>query len=272
MNAFHARRRLRTPFTLALSLTLAVPLCARAAADAAAPDAWQVTAGGGVVSRPLYAGSAQRKVSGFPLFAAQRGRYFIGSLPGTGVPAGAGAYLVQDERWQLGVGVGGDFGKPRKESDSPSLRGLGDIEASAFGTLFAHYNQGAFGARAALLRDIGGNGQGTKATFEIEGRQALGEQWMLTVAPSLTWADRGYTQTHFGISATQAANAGRAAYAAGAGVQAVGVSVGLRWQPAPAWMAGAMVEASRLRGAAAASPLVERRTQTTAGLFAAYRF
>lgn len=253
---------------------LALAFSHGASAQAAAPaaDAWQITGGAGVVSRPLYAGSAQRKVSGFPVFSAQHGRYFIGSMPGTGVPAGAGAYLVQDEHWQLGVGVGGDFDKPRKESDSASLRGLGDIEATAFGVAFASYNQRWYSVRGSLLTDIGGKGQGTRAMFELEGRYAITDSLMLTAGPSVTWADSRYTQTHFGIDATQSANAGRAAYAAKGGVNAVGLGAGLRWQPAPAWTTGVMLNASRLRGAAAASPLVERKAQTTYGLFAAYRF
>lgn len=253
-------------------LLLAVAQGAAAQATAPATDAWQISAGGGVVSRPLYAGSSQRKVSGFPIFSAQRGRYFVGSLPGAGVPAGAGAYLVQDEHWHLGVGVGGDFDKPRKESDSPRLAGLGDIHASAFGTVFAHYDQRWFSVRGGLLTDIGGNGQGTRATLGLEARVPLGDSLMLSAGPSIGWADSRYTQTHFGIDAAQSARSGRPVYTAAGGVNTVGLNVGLRWQPAPAWSVGAMVGGNRLRGDAALSPLVERKTQQSYVLFAAYRF
>jgi outer membrane protein len=67
---------------------------------------------------------------------ANYGRYFIGGLPGGGALLGAGALLVRDPNWSLGVGLGGGVGKARKESDDSSLQGLGDIHQAVLASVF----------------------------------------------------------------------------------------------------------------------------------------
>jgi outer membrane protein len=180
--------------------------------DQAGPsaDAWQFTVGLGAATQPRYPGSAERKSSGFPVLSATYGRYFIGGVPGAGVPAGIGAYLVQNDHWRVGVGLGGSFEKPRKETDSPRLRGLGDIDRTALGAVFASYSDAWWTLRGNVLTDIGGKQQGTRLSLSAEARYPISDTITLSAGPNVTWADAKYTQTVFGVDAAQSARSGLA--------------------------------------------------------------
>jgi outer membrane protein len=235
-------------------------------------DSWNFTAGLGVVSQPKYPGSSETKTSALPMFSANRGRYFIGGLPGAGVPAGVGAFLVQDAHWRVGVGLGGNLDKPRKESDSARLYGMGDISATALGSVFASYSDSWWKVGGNVVTDLAGKDQGTRATLDLEARYSPMEQLMLTAGPSITWADSKYTQTFFGVTAAQSASSGLAAYTAKSGINSVSFNIGANYQLTQQWGLGARLSASSLRGDAADSPITEKKTQTTVGVFASYRF
>ena len=244
----------------------------QAAFAQAAPDEWKFTAGLGVASSPLYPGSADTKVRALSVLSAGYGRYFVGGVPGAGIPAGVGAYLVQDQHWRLGVGLGGNIESPRKESDSPRLRGLGDIDRTALGAVFGSYADQWFELRAGVLGDIGGKHHGTRVSLDAELRYALTDRLMITGGPGLTWADGQYTQTFFGIDAAQSAASGLAVYTAKSGINSVRIGFGANYGLTPNWGIGARITASSLRGDAADSPITEKKSQNTVAVFVTYRF
>jgi MipA family protein len=260
-------RRTRIAFTAGLAIAAWQSTSARAA-----DETWQVTVGAGVISSPEYPGAADNKTTGVPLISATYGRYFIGSVPGTGVPAGVGAYLHQDKQWRVGVALGGDFGKAREESDDERLRGLGNIDGTARGGVFASYTGSWYGVRANVMTDIGGKDQGTLASMDLEARYVPMKGLMLTAGPGFTWSDNEYTRTFFGVDATQSARSGLAKYEAKGGINAVRFSLGANYRLTPNWSLNARVTASELRRDAANSPITADKSQTTLGLFAAYRF
>ncbi|MEO5796846.1 MAG: MipA/OmpV family protein [Rhodoferax sp.] len=235
-------------------------------------DSWKFSAGLGLISQPKYPGSGDSKTSVLPILGANYGRYFIGGVPGAGVPAGIGAYLVQDAHWRLGVGLGGNLDKPRKESDSPRLAGLGDIDATALGTVFASYSDAWWKVGGNVLTDIGGKNQGTRVSVDFEARYSPMPKLMLTAGPGLTWADGKYTQTFFGVDAAQSARSGLARYTAKAGLNTVSFNLGANYQLTQQWGLGARFTASSLRGDAADSPVTEEKSQNSFGVFANYRF
>ncbi|HEY4066695.1 MAG TPA: MipA/OmpV family protein [Burkholderiaceae bacterium] len=238
----------------------------------AAPDAWKVTLGLGAINEPLYPGSGETKNRALPVISAGYGRYFIGGVPGAGVPAGVGAYLVQQEHWHLGIGLGGNFESPRKESDSPRLRGLGDIDRTALGAVFGSYSDRWFELRAGVLTDIGGKHEGTRISADVEFKYALTDQLLITGGPGITWADRQYTQTFFGVDAAQSAASGLAAYDAKSGINSIRLGLGANYRLTPSWGIGARATFGSLRGDAADSPITEKKSQNTFGVFATYRF
>lgn len=244
-------------------------------ANAWAQDAnenWNFSAGLGVVSQPKYPGSGDTKASALPMLSASHGRYVIGALPGAGVPAGVGAFLVQDAHWRVGVGLGGNLDKPRKESDSARLHGMGDISATALGSVFASYSDSWWKVGGNVVTDLAGKDQGTRATLDLEASYSPVDRLMLTAGPSVTWADSKYTQTFFGVTAAQSASSGLATYTAKSGINSISFNIGANYQLTQQWGLGARLSASSLRGDAADSPITEKKSQTTLGVFANYRF
>lgn len=253
-------------------LLIAVLFVGKGAHAQVASDTWRFSVGLGAISQPLYPGSGERETEAVPLLSANYGRYFIGGVPGAGIPAGIGAFLIQEPNWKLGIGLGGNLGKPREESDSPRLRGLGDIDRTVLGSVFGSYDEKWFSVRAGVLTDIGGNDQGTRVSLDLEGKYSVSDQLALSAGPGLTWADSKYTQTFFGISAAQSASSGLGSYTASSGVNTIRFGVGADYRLNANWGIGARVTAARLRGDAASSPITEKKAQNTFALFAAYRF
>jgi outer membrane protein len=205
-----------------------------------------------------------------PLLSATYGRYFFGGTPGSGIPVGLGAYLIKNEHWQAGVGIGGGFTKLRKESDSARLRGLGDIDNTLRASVFGAYTVDWLSVRGAMSADIGGKKQGLQGTFDVEGKYQLTDQLSLSAGPGLVWGDSKYTQTLYGIDAGQSARSGLSQYTAGSGINTVRFSVGAAYRLTRNWNLGTRVSVSKLRGAAANSPIVEKTSQTSVGVFAGY--
>jgi MipA family protein len=253
---------------VALVMTAALQSPAAMAAD----DGWQVSIGAGVGSRPKYAGSDSNETKAFPLFNASYGRFFIGGVPGAGPGLGLGMYFYRDKHWRLGAALSGDLGKPRKESDDERLRGLGDIDGTAHGALFASYSVDWFTVRGNVLTDIGGKDQGTRAALDLEARFMPAEGLVLTAGPGLTWANSAYTRTFFGVDAEQSARSGLPVFDAKSGIHSARFSVGANYALTQNWGVGARVTASKLRNDAADSPITADKSQTSFGLFTSYRF
>ena len=235
-------------------------------------DQWQFTLGAGVLSRPLYPGSDRTKTQPLPIFSATYGRYFFGSLPGSGIPAGLGAYLYQDERWRLGVAVGAELISPRKEGDDPRLHGLGDIKGTERASAFFAYTYSWLNLRGMVSQDIGGKHEGTLASLDLRARYRPIDALTLFAGPGVTWADSKHTQTFFGVDATQSAASGLPQFTAKSGVNSLRFSVGADYRLTPQWNLGAQFSAGTLRGDAAHSPITVDKTQNVFSVFGSYRF
>lgn len=235
-------------------------------------DGWRATLGVGVVSQPKYPGSDDTETKVLPILSGAYGRFTIGAVPGAGTPAGLGINLIQNEQWRVTLGLGGQLSKPREESDSPRLRGLGDIDGTALGSVAAIYTYDWILVRGLVVSDIGGEGQGTRASLDVEGKYRATESLTLSAGPGLVWADGRYTQKFFGIDTSQSANSGLAPYSAGSGLNLLRLTVGADYRLTQNWGLGAFATAGRLVGDAADSPITESKSQNQFGVFATYRF
>lgn len=256
-------------------LLLALSFVASATVTHAQPvddDAWHFSAGMGVISQPRYPGSSETRVGALPTFSASHGRWQIGATPGAGAPLGVNYTLMQDGPWRLGVGVGTGLGNPRNAKDTSNFSKLGTIEQTTLGSLSGSYTEGALAANASIVSDVGGNGQGTRAMLDVMYRTRPTDRLSLSVGPGLTWMDSRYASTYYGVSDTQSANTGYAAYQAGAGVSALRLSAGADYQLTRDWSLSAKLGLTQLQGDAASSPTVDKKNQTSYGLFANYRF
>ncbi|SDG38660.1 MipA/OmpV family protein [Paraburkholderia phenazinium] len=245
---------------------------ASTAPDAMFADTWHFTAGGGVLSLPKYPGASDRKFEPIPLLGATYGRYFIGTVPDVSAPLGLGAYLYRDSHWQVAAMLSYDFIQPRDQSDDARLQGLGDIPRTAHAGIFGSYTVGWFTARGSVFTDILGKHEGTVATLGLEGKYQPSDRLSLSAGPGLTWGSSQYNRTFYGVDQGQSISSGLPAYAPGSGVASFNVSVKADYRISRQWGVGAAVVATELRGDVGASPIVEKKTQVTYGVFSSYRF
>jgi outer membrane scaffolding protein for murein synthesis (MipA/OmpV family) len=87
----------------------------------------------------------------------------------------------------------------------------------------------------------------------------------------VTWADRDYTMTFFGVTPAQSAASGLPAYEADSGFNTVRFGVGATYRLDRRWHVGARAAIWRIVGDAADSPITRERTPYTIGVFGMYR-
>ncbi|HEY5897332.1 MAG TPA: MipA/OmpV family protein, partial [Burkholderiales bacterium] len=120
--------------------------------------------GAGFGIAPRFEGSDQYRGRVVPVLHLAYGPFFFGA-------GGVGANFYRDPRWRLGASL--SLGGGRRESDQLRLQGLGDVDRTVLGGIFAVYANRGLLARAHLATDIGGNGQGTVVRLDTYGRMPL---------------------------------------------------------------------------------------------------
>lgn len=113
---------------------------------------------------------------------------------------------------------------------------------------------------------------GTRAELGAEIPWKLNESLTLSFSSSVSWADKKYTQTYFGVTSAQAARSNFKEFNAKGGVKSVNVGVGLNYQFDKNWFASAGLSYSQLQGSAAKSPIIEKKGQPSALLGVGYKF
>jgi MipA family protein len=233
-------------------------------------DQWSILLGGGAINGPRYPGSRVDFTRGVPAVSISYDRYFIGGAPGGGGPAGLGAYLVRTEHWAVGLTVGGDARKPRRESDDPILHGWGNIPGTVRGGMFATYSIEWLSIRGSVSE--AGHHEGVIASLGAAAQFHPTARLTLSVGPEVTWTDEQYAMTFFGIDAAQSEIAGIAPYRARAGVNMLGGEAGAKYALTKNWSLAANVHYGRLQGDAANSPVTTDKTQRVISAFVLYRF
>jgi outer membrane protein len=232
-------------------------------------EEWAVTAGAGAALRPTYEGSD---------------RYFVTPLPVVSVVwrdmvsldlSGLNAYWRFDGL-QVGGGLTFNLGRTQNsgvfsQGDS-RLNGLGDIPAALGFRGFVNYRLGPVMLGTVLTKFVADGNDGLLIDASIGVPWRIDDR--LTVMGRLftTWADSSYTQTYFGVNATQSANSGYAIYSAGSGLKNVGLAIGATYKLGANWTASANAQVTQLLGYAAGSPYTFSDTGVMLITTLAYRF
>ncbi len=237
------------------------------AADDAQSGGWKVTLGAGAVILPKFPGSRATRSDGAPMIDVQYGRFFLG-------PRGLGAYLYEDRHLKLGAILKRDFRDPRVTIDDPRLHGLGNINATVWGGMFASYTLGWFTLDGDVRYDLENhhNHEGMIASLKATARYRPLPRLTMTAGPEVTFGNQEYMQTFFGIDALQSLSSGYSVYRPKAGVAYVGLTLGVTYQLTSHWKVAAQADAQKLQGDAARSVIVEKKNQNVFAVFAAYTF
>lgn len=231
-----------------------------------------ITAGGGIGAIPAYEGSKNFIATPLPLIdigGLLDDRLFISTTRGIGFNA------IDWGGLRAGVSVG--FHQGRSSDDSPRLRGLSDISMAPTGGAFVSYTLKPVTFEVRGLRVFGPE-PGTEivagATYSFSPTDRL----KLSFGPQVTWADRRYDRSYFGVTSDQALQATAAGnpmqpYSPGSGLKQAGLNANALYRFNAHWGLVARLDLEELTSPAARnSPLTQRDFQPSAGLGLTYRF
>jgi len=248
-------------------------------------------AGLGVQSAPRYEGTGSRKVSALPVLQVQwsNGLFLSGMSAGmhlSDTPTLEYGPLLavlpgRDEAGRGngldGVGVVNYVASPIEKAarlhDGP-LSGLDEIDARLQGGAFVNYYlTPQWRLTGTALVGSGKDHDGARLDLGVQRLAAvIGARHRVSLAAGVTVVNRKDNQTWFGVTPEEALRSRFGAYRPGGGLQDAHVGVRWHWAWTPSWMLTTNLQAKRLLGSAADSPLVERPTNLTVSTAIAYRF
>jgi outer membrane scaffolding protein for murein synthesis (MipA/OmpV family) len=228
--------------------------------------------GAGVRTRPAYDGSAAHESELIPSVRYFGGPWFARTTQGM-LEGGARLEVARD--LHLGAQLAYEVGRQSSEAVFLASRNVPDIKPGASVGAHAEWDTHVgpmpitLLARARQFVDSDRGAQGDlRFTAGVLGWGALGAALFLQGS----WASAKSNQSYYGVTPEVSANTGLPAYAPGGGLLYVtggmlyGVDLGKTWA-----IIGNL-EARRLQGAAARSPLVEQATSRYASASLAYKF
>ena len=168
---------------------------------------------------------------------------------------------------RLSVGARSTHG--RKSGDDAMLQGLPSIRSSLGLRLGVAYTpvpnwQLLGNAQQDLLR-----GQGLQGGLGLGWSTPIANGWVLNAGGSLGWVDGRFMRTFYGVL-PEYARSDRPAWSPGGGLESRGFGVGLSHAVSPHWRLTGNMGVNTLMGAAAKSPLTQKRTTQNAQVTLAY--
>lgn len=227
---------------------------------------WEVTLGAGAMVTPEYEGGEDYEIVPVPYIDVNyRDRVTFNPFDGARVN------ILKSDHLVAGAGLGFDFG--RDEDDADRLEGLGDIDATIEGQLFARYNWRAFNAELALSQDLGDGHEGYLVEAELGYGIPLPQYSTFTrLSVTTSYAGDDYMESFFGVNNAQSARSGLSEFDAEAGFKDVSLNSFTSYRFTENWSLNGLLQYKQLLGDAADSPVVEEEGQLTGGAFVTYRF
>jgi len=227
---------------------------------------------------PEYAGASRWRLGLRPGGWLRWGRVSIASrsafVSRSGEPVSGGGVrfdLSPNERLRIGLGLRHDGG--RDESDSNDLRGLGDVRPTLRARLGATYPlDDGWRLGASTSVDALGRGGGSQGDVSLGRGFSLGAGTNASFGVAVAFGNRRHMRAYFGVSPEQAARSGYPVYEPKEGLRDVSLSAGVRHEVSARWFVFGGLNASRLVGPAAASPIVREPTSWSVSSGLGYRF
>ena len=155
----------------------------------------------------------------------------------------------------------------RKTGDTAfePLRGLDPIDAGLEAGIRVGWRTGPVRIYGAARKAIRGH-EGVTGEVGLALTAHLAEDWTLTSAIEAQYGDRTFMEAYFGISPEEAARSGYGEHAVGGGIKAHALTLEARYHVNDDWSVLGRMQAKRLVGDAADSPITRDRDQIWVGL------
>lgn len=258
------------PFLLAV---LASVSCASLAQTTPAADrSSEHLLGIGLKHAPVYDGADRNEWRAVPIVSYQ-GRYLMARTT-QGFPE-AGAFFEPLPGIRVGASLTLAGGRAVSDAELPAVKGIEDLDpAAAIGPFIeADLPVGPVPVRlTARWRQAFDSDRGAQADVRLGVGLYRDDALRLEAFGQLTWADADAMASEYGISASQSAASGLAAYRPGAGLRHAALGLRGQWNLGERWAVVGLLEYRRLADAVQDSPLTASKDgfEATAGL--AYRF
>jgi MipA family protein len=227
---------------------------------------------------PEYLGARTNGHSFRPGFFLRWGRVTVSSSGGfaatrrQGEVRGLGFDITQTDEFDLSLGLRFDGG--RDETDSPALRGMGDVPRTV---------RIRVGGEWRFAPQWKMNGNWTVDPFGRDGGHiadvSIRREWPLfdrrleiTTGGTITAGSGRYMQTYFGVTPEQSARSGYAVYSPDWGLRDAALFVSARAELSDKWVAIAGIGRTWLLGDAADSPIALRDSWWGMSVGVGYRF
>lgn len=178
------------------------------------------------------------------------------NLPGS-LELGIAKYIRPEGVYQSKLAIAYNGG--RKQDNNNALNGMGDIDAHALASIGIEFQPHAPGWSYGITytSDISGETDGSTIDGRVGYAYPIRKDLTASLVGNLSWANKGYMQSYFGVSTQQAVRSTNARFDADSGLKSPGLEAGLNWTITENWVANGGVTFNRLINDAADSPLVE---------------
>lgn len=172
----------------------------------------------------------------------------------------SGRALGSPDPWaeNMGLTIGGSlrFIQERKTDDFDELAGLDDIDAALELGVSMRYGTENFAAFGTVRRGFGGH-EGWVGEVGADAILRPTDRLRLSMGPRLFFGDDSYSDTYFGVTASES-SAALPAYDPDGGMVSAGVEFGARYQINDVWGLEGAVTWEKFTDDAADSPIVEQ--------------
>jgi outer membrane scaffolding protein for murein synthesis (MipA/OmpV family) len=228
--------------------------------------------GPGLRWRPAYDGSASQRVEAVPVIRYFGQPLFARSTQGV---LEAGARIEVAPGLHAGAQLAYEPGRRPSDSDFLTSHNVAGINSGGSYGLHLEWDH-KFGPMPvtvlARVRQHTESDRGAQADLRLSAGVYQSGRFGAGVYTQATWANAKSTGSFYGITRQQSAVTGLPAYSAGSGL--LFASVGLLWSVdlTKSWIVVGSMEARRLQGDAASSPLTERASNYYLSAGIAYHF
>jgi outer membrane protein len=182
-----------------------------------------------------------------------------------------GFSLVRAGGFAFGPAIGFEGSRKAKEVGADLPKVGFSVEAGAF----AQYAlSDSFRVRMEVRKGLSGH-KGVIANLGADFVARDKDEWLFSIGPRLTIADRKYHRAYFSVAPEDSVASGLPAYSAGGGILAAGATAGFLRQLNSRWGLYSYAKYDRLVGDAADSPIVRHhgsKNQFSGGLGLTYTF